>query len=48
MIWIQQQLTMTIHCPLMHIDQISEEKLNELLDKQKSNFEEYYEKIKPY
>lgn len=41
-------ITMTIHCPLMHIDQISEEKLNKLLDKQKSNFEEYYEKIKPY
>ncbi len=41
-------IAMTIHCPLMHIDQISEEKLNDLLDKQKSNFEEYYEKIKPY
>jgi hypothetical protein len=41
-------IAMTIHCPLMYIDQISEEKFNELLDKQKSNFEEYYEKIKPY
>jgi hypothetical protein len=41
-------IAMTIHCPLMHIDQISEEKLNGFLDKQKSSFEEYYEKIKPY
>ena len=41
-------IAMIIHCPLMHIGQISEEKLNDLLDKQKSNFEEYYEKIKPY
>ena len=41
-------ISLTIYCPLMHSNQISEEKLSNFMDKHKTNFEEYYTHIKPY
>jgi hypothetical protein len=41
-------ISMTVQCPIMQSDQILEERLNDLLDKQKNNFLGYYEEIKPY
>ncbi|MGZ7049158.1 MAG: hypothetical protein ACXVHO_04035 [Methanobacterium sp.] len=41
-------IAITINCPLMHKDQIQEEKLYEFMDRHRTNFEEYYEHIKPY
>jgi len=40
--------SLTIYCPLMHLNQISEEKLSNFSNKRKNNFEEYYKQIKPY
>lgn len=41
-------ISLTIYCPLMHSNQIAEEKLSNFMDKHKTNFEEYYTHIKPY
>jgi hypothetical protein len=38
-------IKMTIYCPLMHLNQTSEEKINKFLDKQKANFESSYKDI---
>lgn len=41
-------ITLTIYCPLMHLNQVSEEKLFNFINKHRTNFEEYYNQIKPY
>ncbi|MGB9980024.1 hypothetical protein [Methanobacterium sp.] len=41
-------ISLTIYCPLMHLNQISEGKLSNFMDKHRTSFEEYYMHIKPY
>jgi len=41
-------ITMNIYCPLMHRNQINEEKLLNFMDRHRINFEEYYNQVKPY
>ena len=41
-------ISFTVYCPLMHSNQISEEKLSNFINKHKTNFKIYYEQIKPY
>ena len=41
-------ISFTVYCPLMHLNQISEEKISNFIDKHKTNFEEYYKRVKPY
>jgi hypothetical protein len=41
-------ISFTVYCPLMHSNQLSDEKFFKFIDKHKTNFEEYYMDIKPY
>ena len=41
-------ISLTVYCPLMYLNQISEEKFSNFINKHRTNFEEYYKNIKPY
>ncbi|MGZ7069860.1 MAG: hypothetical protein ACXVH2_03730 [Methanobacterium sp.] len=41
-------IAITIHCPLIHNNQIQEEMLYKFMKRHRADFEEYYEHIKPY
>lgn len=41
-------ISLTVYCPLMHLNQISKEKLSNFINKHKTNFKLYYKQIKPY
>jgi hypothetical protein len=41
-------ISLTVYCLLMHLNQISEEKIFNFIDKHKTNFKEYYKRVKPY
>lgn len=41
-------VTVTIYCPLTHLNPISEEKFSNFIDEHRINFEDYYGQVKPY
>jgi hypothetical protein len=41
-------ISFTVYCPLMHSNQLSDEKFSKFIDKHKTNFEKYYNNIKHY